>query len=200
MLRLVLAILLPALALFGCASARLPLLPPEAHAEGAYWTDDWDGLGEPPLWRTVAETQQPYARRLRLLLSGPFRASNRAAIRIDVYPSGRAHGYLVRGTKHRNRPWIIDERRRFVVGQRDLSQLDSLISQSRLWRLYPEHWHFTDDSICFDGVEAILERADSDGYRFSQANLQCTAPSDYRAVVAHIIAISGERDLAGWLE
>lgn len=200
MLRLVLTILLSALALCACASARPPLLPPEAHTAGAYWVDDWDGLGEPPLWRTATESQQAFTRRLRLLLAGPLVDNNRAAIRIDVYPSGRAYGYLVRGTQRGNRPWTANERRRFAVSQRDLAQLDLLISQSRLWGVYPEHWVFTDDSICFDGVEAILERADSGGYRFSQANLQCTAPSDYHAVVAHIIAISRERDLARWLE
>jgi hypothetical protein len=144
-----------------------------------------EGLGEPPLWS--ANAVEGRSRRIRLLLVPPRITRVRVAIRIDTTVSGRAVGHWVRRERRHGR-WTT-QKRRFSVRREDLARLDVLIAQSRLWRLYPEYWESED--ICVDGVQLIMERATAEGYRFSEANAQCTAPRDYLEVAAQMIDMAG---------
>ena len=182
------------LATTACASQRAPLLPPDVSAEASYW----GGAGATPLWRDG--DRGAYDTRLRLMMVGPFQDNNRALIRIDRNADGSASGFLLRGERDARYRWTIREERRFAVSQPELRELDALIAQSPLWQTYPEYWVFTNpDDLCIDGVVLALERVNADGYRISQANAQCTAPPAYRAIVAHMMNISGETDLLAWL-
>lgn len=128
-----------------------------------------------------------------------FRRDAYATIRIDRTTEG-ATGTLTRADLNGANRWTIHEQRRFTITGAELAELDALIAASRLWRTYPEFWVLTDpEAICIHGVELVLERANSDGYRFSAANAQCTAPSDYKAVAAYMITLANEPDLANWL-
>jgi len=62
---------------------------------------------------------------------------------------------------------------------------------ARLWTIYPEHWVNSDgNSICIDGEQLVFERTDSNGYRFSEANAQCTAPSALLNVATEMIRMA----------
>ncbi len=189
---LTMRILLAALAtlLSACAASAqpAPALPPE------YPYPHWNGLAE-PLWGSATPRDS-----VRLLMARPhFRRDAYATISIDRRSEG-AIGTLTRADRAGGYEWAIHEQRRFPVSANQLAQLDALIAASRLWRNNPEFWVLTDpDAICIHGVELVLERANAEGYRFSSANAQCTAPSDYKAVAAYMITLANEPVLQGWL-
>jgi hypothetical protein len=180
--------------LTGCVVTRTPMLPPEVHDPGAFP----DGLAEPPLWPSAA--MAGYRRRLRLVLSPMVR--QRVSIRIDTDATGRTVAHFTRlEPSGEGRVWEITETRGRPVSAAAVARLDALISQSKLWGIYPQYWQYPAGEICVDGVEMIMERASTQGYRFSEGNAQCTMPSSVLAVAAQMIDIAdpGDRQVASWL-
>jgi len=189
---LVAAFIAPVLA--GCVSTRTPMLPPEVEDWGALPS----GLAEPPLWPRQA--MAGYRRRLRLVLSPMVR--QRVSIRIDTDASGRTVAHFARlEPSEVARGWEVTETYSRPVPTKALARLDALIGQSKLWEIYPQYWQSPPGEICVDGVEMIMERASAQGYRFSEANTLCTAPSSMLAVAAQMIDIAdpGDKQVAGWL-
>ena len=179
--------------LAGSAQAQA-MLPPNLASEA----DDLAGFGEPPLWAAPAAAAG-YRQRLRLVLAGPFR--DRVAIRIDTDLAGRSQAHFARQALVHGR-WRITQRRRRDVPAPEVEDLDRKIAGSRLWKIYPEFWQARgSDSVCVDGVYVILERVTAAGYRFSESNAQCTAPSDVLQVAAQMIDMGdpGDARVASWL-
>ncbi len=169
------------------------MLPPDLQ------DDEWEvGLDRTPFWQPGA--LDGYSRRLRLTLN-PGLIGSRAAIRIDTARNGHVSGYVItqRPDSHRH---AITVKRHFVPTPEEMARLDALIAQAGIWTIYPEHWVLreTGNNVCIDGVPTVLERLSEEGYRYSEANAQCTAPSGFLKVAAEMIEIAGLGDIVPtWL-
>jgi hypothetical protein len=184
--------LLALLALGGCASANTPMLPPQLHDEPNWFR----GFGEPPLWTPKAAVG--YRQRVRLALFPVLRQE--VAVRIDTDASGRTSGSFTR-MEWVERGWEVAERRRFSVSPARLAALDDAIERAGIWKIQPEFWQTPEGEICVDGVMMIMERVDARGYRFSEANAQCSAPGPMLNLAAQMIALANPSDakIATWL-
>jgi hypothetical protein len=188
------ALLSIALLLNSCAST--PALPPDVR--GQTYLPSLAGLAEPPLW--PAGASRGYSRRIRLILIPTLR--RRLSIRLDTRLSGQSVGHIVRQAyDQETHDWVDTDDRAFSINQADLATLDGLIAGSKIWNLYPEFWQAPKDSICIDGVEIVLERATPAGYRYSEANAQCTAPQSMLKIAGQMVAMAGlaNSDVEGWL-
>ncbi|THD35577.1 MAG: hypothetical protein E7773_10710 [Sphingomonas sp.] len=190
-----------ALAAFGLPAQPAPaqnMFPPQI--QEIWWPDLIDD--EPVLWRPGG--QAGFKSRIRLSISGIN--LTRALIRIDETESGAGIGRVV--VVRRARVWprstdlIANVDREFRVSAKDMALLHDRIAQAKLWTIGPEeHWVFTNpNDICIDGEQMVFERRDASGYRFSEANAQCTAPPAVRDVARAIIELSGERRPLGLLQ
>lgn len=194
-LPLIAALLLSAVAPTATMSrTRAPaMLPPDMSQFSAHYLD---GFGEPALWPPGA--MRGYRTRMRLTISGIL--YTKIAIRIDQGATGRLSGHLALVDRHDHENPDGRAERDFPVSRAQFAQLQRTVAAARLWRHHPEFWQFTDDSnICIDGMELIFERIDADGYRFANANAQCTAPPDLLRVAEMFVDISRERGVRGWL-
>ncbi|GEM_PF-3203345 len=176
------------LATVPASSASGDLFPPavlEAGGHSRLATPD-----EPALW--PADALQGYKQRYRLWMGG-YRINADISIRIDVDMNGQAWAFVKRG---RGRVAIPDDPiMRYgpiVVDQDDLSDLEQRIRAAGLWRTFPQFYvrDQTDGSICAHDEDVILERLDSEGYRYAQGQLYCTLGRSQRAVVEKILAIA----------
>ncbi|MGN6819472.1 MAG: hypothetical protein ACTHJR_12450 [Sphingomonas sp.] len=161
---------------------------PPGPAASVWWDDLIDD--EPVLWR--AGGLDGFKSRFRLSIAGI--ALQRVLIRIDQKANGEGVGRIaIVRRAGRGRDLVADVDRTFLVAARDMAALHEAIVVAKLWTTGPEeHWVVKDD-ICLDGEQLIFERADADGYRFSEANAQCTAPPAVLAVARQMIDLSGER-------
>jgi hypothetical protein len=169
------------------------MLPPEiARQFSAHYLA---GFGEPALWPPAA--RQGYRTRYRLTISGILYTS--VSIRIDQYPGGRLEGHVVyvdprdRSIPFGRTTW------RFAVPRARFEALQGQFREAGLWTIYPQFYSLTDpNAICLDGMELIFERAEADGYRFSNANAQCTASPAMLQAAATMIDLS-DAPARGWL-
>ncbi|MFT3724565.1 MAG: hypothetical protein QM773_13385 [Hyphomonadaceae bacterium] len=171
--------------LSGCAVG--PSLPPDLNDYEGYV----ERLDAAPLWPTYAI--DGYTRRLRLTLGPPF-VGQAASIRIDIPERGQPVGYAVRtrlGVHGRK----ITQRHRFAPKPGELEQLDELIEAADVWQFERGSWQMDPEGgknvICIDGVQLIFERATKEGYRFSEANAQCTASYKLLRVAEQMITMAG---------
>jgi hypothetical protein len=172
------------------------MLPPEMPSR-LFFAHYLEGFGEPALWPPGAARR--YRTRMRLTIRGIRYA--KIAIRIDQGATGRLSGHLSLVDRHDHEDPDGRSERDFPVSRAQFAQLQRAVAAAPLWRHHPEFWQFTDDSnICVDGMELIFERMDAEGYRFANANAQCTAPPDLLRVAETFIDISGERSVRHWLQ
>lgn len=169
------------------------MLPPQLND----YSDAWSGFGEPALWTNPHAGEN--RGQIRLLIYNGLYHESLAIIRIDRSRRGHAIGHFVRGEHTYGDRWKVTDRHQFTVSAAQLSHLDQITAQSGLWQTYPEHWVPRDsDAICVDGVEVILERINPDGYRFSEANIQCAVSRGFLAVAEELVAIAGTPDMRAW--
>lgn len=177
-------------------SAR-EMYPPSV-ADSAWWPDLLDD--EPMLWQPGK--LRGFKTRYRLAISGINLV--RALIRIDERPDGTGEGRVAlvrRASPGRSLDLIADVDRTFHVAAKDMASLHARIATAKLWRTGPEeHWPLNDGDICIDGEQLAFERLDAGGYRFSEANAQCTAPPAVLAVAQTMIELSGAHRALGLLE
>ena len=171
------------------APAQRRMFPPDA--VGSVW---WADLveDEPSLRRPG--DRRGFASRIRLSMSGIARL--KVVIRLDEYRGGGATGRVILAQRSRTSDaLVVDVDRRFRATARQMASLRERIAAAQLWRAGPrEHWTSTDPgAICLDGIQLVFERADQAGYRFSEANAQCTATPALLAVARTMIELSGER-------
>lgn len=187
---LAIALLGPLLALpSGAASGRTAMFPP-AVIDSVWWRALVDD--EPPLWRP--ESLRRFKSRIRLSISGI--AAVGVLIRIDERADGGAVGRVVLINRARGgRDLMTDMDETFRVSATKMKVLRERIVQAKLWSVgSEEHWVFTDeDAICVDGEKLVFERVDADGYRFSEANAQCTAPPALLEVARTMMLLSGAK-------
>lgn len=190
-----------ALALATLFSALSPLalnaqkMFPPSPAASVWWSDLIDD--EPILWRPGG--REGFKSRLRLSISGI--ALQRALIRIDEKANGQGVGRVaIVRRAGRGLDLIADSDRTFRVSAKDMAALHDAIASAKLWTIGPEEHWFVKDDICIDGEQLVFERTDAGGYRFSEANAQCTAPPAVLAVARKMIQLSGERRPLGLLE
>jgi hypothetical protein len=169
------------------------MLPPEIASQ--FSPGYLAGFGEPPLWRP--EALRHYRSRVRLTINGIL--YTKISIRIDERANGWLEGHVAFvDPRDRESPDGLTERY-FSVSRARFDTLQRAFQRANLWHLYPEFYPMTGDNICVDGMELIFERADANGYRFSTANAQCTAPGAMLQAAATMIDISGERRALAWL-
>lgn len=171
------------------AYAQPKKFPPEM-IDSVWWSDLIDD--EPTLWRPG--DLRGFTSRLRLTIAGI--AKLKVLIRIDEHRSGRATGRVVLAQRTREGlDLIADVDRSFRVSAAQLAALRTRIAAAQLWKVAPqEHWASKDEvDICLDGEQLVFERVDTLGYRFSEANAQCTAPPALLEVARAFIELSGER-------
>jgi hypothetical protein len=174
------------------------MFPPQIRE--IWWPDLIDD--EPVLWRPGG--REGFKSRIRLSISGIV--FERALIRIDQKANGEGVGRVA--LVHHAQVWprssdlIAKVDRTFRVSAKDMALLQERIVAAKLWTAgTEEHWVFTDgDDICLDGEQLVFERRDADGYRFSEANAQCTATPALLAVARTIMELSGERRPLGMLQ
>jgi len=167
----------------GTAQASQPIFPAEV-ADSVWWTDLAEE--EPPLWRPVDRVN--HRSRVRLSISGI--STLRVIIRIDEDLRGRFRGRALLIKRRGGRSTDVTERR-FTPTIEQMAHLRAKITEAKLWTMYPEHWIGGENDICVDGEQMVFERADGEGYRFSEANAQCTAPAPLLEVARMMIGISG---------
>jgi hypothetical protein len=156
------------------------MLPPEM--AGQLSAGYLQGFGEPPLWPERA--RQGYRTRVRLTIKGILLAA--VSIRIDQYANGRLDGHVAYVDRGDRTEW------RFPVAGRRFVALQAAFQRAGLWTIHPQFFEFADpNNICIDGMEMIFERADANGYRFANANAQCTASPAMLEAAATMIDISG---------
>jgi hypothetical protein len=82
----------------------------------------------------------------------------------------------------------------------DFAEFKAVADGSGLWTEYPEFWVFKDkDEMCLDGMEALMERRDGRGYRFSNGNMSCTAPPGMGRLAEKMIALARLETRTKWL-
>jgi hypothetical protein len=169
------------------------MLPPEIASQ--FPPVYLEGFGERPLW--PAEARQHYRSRFRLTISGIL--YTKISIRIDEHSGGWLEGHVAfRDPRDREVPDGLIERN-FFVRRAQFEALGRAFQRANLWHLYPEFYSMTGDNICVDGMEMIFEHVDANGYRFSTANAQCTAPATMIEAAEQVIRIAGERRVLAWL-
>ncbi len=198
---LALCVALAGLGLIALAVSPRPALAqrmfPAGIAKSVWWDDLIDD--EPILWRPGG--QDRFKSRIRLSISGIVR--NKVLIRIDEKANGDGIGRIAvvrrAGRWPRSNDLVADIDRTFRVPASRMALLRERIAAAKLWTAGPEeHWIVKDD-ICLDGEQLVFERRDARGYRFSEANAQCTAPPAVLDVARTIIELSGEHYPLGLL-
>ncbi|MDB5677500.1 MAG: hypothetical protein JWM94_502 [Sphingomonas bacterium] len=196
MLRVALPIMAIGLATIPASLGAQKMYPPGI-IDSAWWPDLIDD--EPRLWQLGR--LQGFKTRYRLAIAGINRL--RALVRIDEKHDGSGIGRVAlvrRSDPGRSLDLIADADRTFRVSAKDMALLRTRIAAANLWSIGPEeHWYVKDD-ICLDGEQLAFERLDADGYRFSEANAQCTAPPVLLVVAQTMIELSGERRALGLLQ
>jgi hypothetical protein len=180
-----------------CAPSGLrspEMLPPEIAAQ--FPSSFLEGLGEPPLWR--AESARGFSTRVRLTIGSGL--LQRVSIRIDELASGRLAGHVTYIDPRARGSADGRTNRRFRVTRAQFDALQQQAQRARLWAIHPEFWAFTSNDICIDGMELIFERVDANGYRFSTANAQCTAPPAMLQLAEQMIELSGQPGIRRWLQ
>lgn len=167
------------------ASQPVPIYP-----EGVNWPDQLLlRHREPPLWPVQA--LDGYLSRLRMSIEGINRL--KVIVRIDQSRSGQGRGTYVeywtsdRGTKLR-------QERNFRVSPSEMKALFALASSQSILTQPRQSWTLSEDTICLDGEEVLIELADADGYRAAGANAQCTAPRGFTMVAEQILDLAGAND------
>jgi hypothetical protein len=173
--------------------ARIAIFPPEV-VESVWWDDLVDD--EPPLWTPAA--QEGFKNRIRLSISGI--STTRLIIRIDERNDGKIRGRAIR-VQHLGRDSEVREIRTFRPSLDQMTKLHARVLAAKLWIIYPEHWVMENDGdICVDGEQIVFERKNADGYRFSEANAQCTAPRALLEVAQLMMQIAGMPKSVGLLQ
>jgi hypothetical protein len=132
--------------------------------------------------------------RIRLKIKGINLLS--AMIRIDEREDGRFRGraLLIQRRRDRRTGTLLPPETSelsFRPSAEQMRELRAKIVAAKLWRIYPQHW--VNDDICIDGEQLAFERLDAEGYRFSEANAQCTAPEEVIEVARAMIRMAGVR-------
>ena len=179
----------------GSACARsAAIFPPEV--SDSVWWSSLENL-EPPIWRP--EDLKGLRSRVRFSISGI--STLRAIIRIDEDMQGRFKGRVlfVKRTNRSGSSFEISQWN-FRPSVEQMHRFAAKADAAKLWQIYPEHWRGGEDDICVDGEQIVFEKASSQGYRFSEANAQCTAPRALIDAAREFIDISGKPGLASLLE
>ena len=154
----------------------------------------WSSLisDEPQLWRP--DSLGGFKARIRFSISG--HSKSRLLVRIDELADGQGVGRFALLQRTRKGLSIKETRgRSFRVSSASMNLLHARIKEATLWEGGPEtQWVHRDEGlICIDGYQMIFESVDARGYRLSEANAQCSAPSSLLALARHIIDASGDR-------
>ena len=148
-------------------AAPIAIFPADV-ADSVWWSDL--AQAEPPLWRPT--DLNGHKMRIRLSIAGI--STLRIVVRIDEDLRGRFKGRALLVKTRGGQPADISEFP-FAPTQEQMDELRAKIGAAKLWSLYPEHW--INDDICVDGEQMVFEKVDQQGYHFSEANAQCTAPA-----------------------
>lgn len=177
-----------------CASTRPPTLPPDVSDIPAIPSN----FNEPSFWRDNDSAE--YQTRIRVLFQSIRIHNGVATIRIDHNASGKSRGVVIKGDLA-GAGGRINEWRSFSVSDADWRHLNELALSPRLFQHYPEFWESSNPGeICIDGVAVVLERLNADGYKLSEANVSCAAPTEFVALVQELIRLSRDRSLSTFLE
>lgn len=162
------------------------MLPPDITER--FHAGHFRGFREPPLW--LPEAARGYRTRLRVTASGI--AFLKGSVRIDQHDDGRITGHVVTI----DGPEQERSARSFRASHRDVQEIVRIAEEGRIWSIHPQFWVLADpDDICIDGIDVVLERVDSAGYRFSQANVSCAAPHAFRRIAERMFEIAREERL-----
>jgi hypothetical protein len=170
-----------ALSVAGCATAEsdgLGVLPPDVGWDSAFLLKH----GEPPLWTDGALMRN--RSRLRLTIDGVNRL--RVIVRIDEPRAGVFEGTYLAEWKGDRRTFVRD-RRSFRVPRADMERFLGEAASAGILVRPRQGWQISDDVICLDGEEVLIERVDADGYRAAGANAPCTAPPEFLLVARQIV-------------
>jgi aspartate/tyrosine/aromatic aminotransferase len=116
-------------------------------------------------------------------------------IQIDQNLDGTAR---LKAQVHRRKRLI--EEKQVRLSKRAFEDFKAVAEDSGLWTQYPEFWVLKDeDEICVDGMEALLERRDSRGYKFSHGNTSCTSPPGMGRLAEKMIALARLETRTKWL-
>ena len=123
------------------------------------------------------------------------------SIRIDTRASGESSGHVVRQVWDRDDGWYVAEDRWFAIQKSDATTLDDTIAESNVWHIYPEFWQIPQGGVCVDGVEITIEKTDPAGYRYSEANAQCSASASMLKLAGQIVRMArfSDNKVDSWL-
>lgn len=173
----------------------VPVFPPEV-AAGAYSIETDESVmrrfQSEPLWGDHALGR--YSERYRFTYFGILQTS--LQIKIDIVSDNS--GVLTATVR---RSGSIVERQRKHLWSREIAELRHLAASSGIWQRFPEFWVFTDpESFCIDGMEAIVEKRDAEGYRYSRANTSCTSPTGMNRLLDGMVRIAELETGVRWFE
>jgi hypothetical protein len=177
------------------AAKRVELpLPPEVISRSPYpawFQEKMQSFRSESLW--VEAATERYPERYRMTYFGILIDS--LQIQIDRNLDGTAR---LTAQVHRRKRLI--EEKQVRLSKREFADFKAVAEDSGLWNQYPEFWVLTDkDEICLDGMEALLERRDSHGYRFSNGNTSCTAPPGMGRLAEKMITLTRLETHTKWL-
>jgi hypothetical protein len=171
---------------------RIAMLPPDVD-DG--WTSGFMAVfREPPLW--TAEAGKGYRTRMRVSLMAHVDVM--VALRIDARDDGRLEGTAIVVRRGRGAGQVRDRRVvRYRISPVQMAELDRRATALDLWK-FPRGGF--EGEACIDGLEMVFERVGADGYRYTHANAQCTAPAGLRAFTTAWLEIAGVREFRSWLQ
>lgn len=176
------------------AKGALPPLPQEVISASPYPESFQSRMKEfrsEALWSETAIARYP--ERYRMTYFGILIDS--LQIQIDRNQDGTAR-LLVR--VHRRKQVI--EEKSVRLSRREFEEFKGVAEASGLWTKYPEFWVSTDaDEMCLDGMEALMERRDNRGCRFSHGNTSCTSPPGMGRLAEKMIVLARLQTRTKWL-
>jgi hypothetical protein len=178
-------------------------MPALAQAAGPLPPDLADGyvsnflamFRETPLW--VPGAGNGYRSRIRVSLMA--NTDTQVSLRIDERPDGTLRGTAVT-VERGSQMWQARDREltRFRVTRAQMDALERMLTDATLWERHPEYWGSAGE-VCSDGLEMIFERVDANGYRFAEANAQCSATPALLRAARKWTEIAGMRYFRAWL-
>lgn len=170
--------------LLGAAAPAPPFPAPDPWVEHAYARFGGDRL-------SADDALAGRDARYRFTYFGILRHS--LQIRIDHRPGDRA---ILRAIVFERAERVEDKTVRLTPAQ--YAAFLRRAEESGLWSIHPEYWALGNDEVCLDGMEAIVERRDARGYRYSQANTSCASPVGMDRLIADMVDLARLETRVRW--
>lgn len=174
------------------ASDRCGTYPDQLYDKTLYgpWSDcDLKAIGEPPLWKGLPAGTLSTIRFVFTQGHGLFFR----VVTIDEHGDGSGT-MRVAGQERRDRMQVAPRRmatRHVRLSVDDMRKIKALGDQSGVWEFDVGTWDRTDDDSLFMHCQLLgMERADADGYRYSEVNIGCNKPSKLMPFVDEVVRLA----------